>query len=224
MGGGGRGRGETGDQVLFFKTTTCILINFATAYTQLGTWVHRRGLEERPRGVVQSHHIHSPLLSKTLKCWLISQLVVIDFRWPLFHLPSKWLSCKISLIFLSLPLTSPPTSSLIPHPWPLSSLISPDPSHPSPLPLTSHLSPLTSHLSPLTYHLSPITYHLSPITYHLSPFTSLRSLLSALCSPLSALRSPLSTPLSPLFHLPQLSMKIRFLGVRWGMLPLQMHL
>ena len=87
-------------------------------------------------------------------------MTFIDFRWPLFHLPSKWLSCKISLMFLSLPLTSP----LHPH----SSLLTP---------LIPHLSPLTSHLSPLTSHLSPINYQLSPTTYHLSPLPALRSRL-----------------------------------------------
>ena len=103
-------------------------------------------------------------------------------------------------MFLSLPLTSP----LHPH---SSSLIPPNPSHPSPL--TSHLSPLTSHLSPINYQLSTINYQLSTINYQLSPTTYHLSPLPSPLSPLPSLRSPLS---APLFHLPQLSTKIRFLG------------
>ena len=116
--GGEEGRGEI--QVLLLKTTSCILFHFAAAYSCL----RLSGSDERPRGVAQlaSHHVHLPLYNKTLECWLISQLVVVDpftlvdFRWlSLAQVPYTFQVITLQNIInvsLGLPLTSP----LHPHP------------------------------------------------------------------------------------------------------------
>ena len=97
--------------------------------------------------VLSPHHVHSPLTCKTLECWFISRLVVVDslllsltFVGPCpIYLPSD-LSCKISLIYFLLVCLSPPLSSLLTLLIPLSLLADPL--------LTPLLSPVSS---PLTF-------------------------------------------------------------------------